>query len=59
MTLLPSKGQRKLAAFYFAIVMYIIGAMATGVKIDAYTFVALFGLFVGGNYGEHKAEKDG
>jgi len=55
-TLIPPEGSRKLVGFYYAVVMYVLGCLATGVKVDSYTFVALFGLFMGANYGEWKTK---
>lgn len=56
MSMFPSKGNRKIAAFCYALVFYIVGCIATGGQVDGYTVTALFGLFVGGNYGEHRSD---
>ncbi len=54
LTLFPSKGNRKLAGFYYALALYTLGCIATGVAVDGYTVVAIFGIFAGANYGEHR-----
>jgi len=54
-TLFPYKGNRKLAGFYYALALYILGCIATSVAVDGYTVTAIFGIFAGANYGEHKA----
>jgi hypothetical protein len=56
-TLFPSKGNRKLSGFYSISVLYVLGCLATNVQVDGYTFVALFGIFAGANYGEHRNGK--